>query len=123
MSDLLEQHGDTSVLVRGSDGATVATVQDALDLVGATYLGADAVAVAADRFDDRFFDLESGFAGEVMQKFVNYRVHLVIVGDISRHLEGSRALRALVHEANQGRHVWFVDDMAELDTRLGVIPR
>jgi hypothetical protein len=118
MSDLLEQHGDTSVLVRGSDGAAVATVQDALDLIGATYQGAEVVAVAADRFDDRFFDLESGFAGEVMQKFVNYRVQLVIVGDISRHLEASRALRALVHESNQGRHVWFVADLADLDTRL-----
>jgi hypothetical protein len=120
MSDLLEQHGDKTVLVRRTDGPTVATVQDALDLIGGAFQGAEIVAIAADRLDDRFFVLETGFAGEVMQKFVNYHLQLVIVGDIDRHLEVSRALRALVHESNRGRHVWFVADLAELDTRLGV---
>jgi hypothetical protein len=118
MPDLLEQHGGTTVLVRGTDGPVVGHVQDALDLIGGAFDHADIVAVAADRLDDRFFTLDTGLAGEVMQKFVNYRMHLVIVGDISRHLEASRALRELVHESNRGRHVWFVADLAELGTRL-----
>jgi hypothetical protein len=123
MPDLLEQRHGTAVLVCDADGPVVATVQDALDLIGAAFQGAEVVAVAASRFDDRFFTLSTGLAGEVMQKFVNYRLRLVVVGDIERHVEASSALRALVHESNQGRHVWFVADLAELDARLGASTR
>jgi hypothetical protein len=119
MSDVLEQRHGVTVLVCDDDGPVVATVQDALDLIGAAFQGAEVVAVAAGRLDDRFFTLGTGLAGEVMQKFVNYRLRLVIVGDISGHLAASRALRELVHESNKGRQVWFVADLAELDARLG----
>ena len=76
------------------------------------------MAVPAHRLDPRFFTLGTRFAGEVMQKFVNYRMPLVVVGDITTHLSQSSALRALVQESNQGGHVWFVDDLDALDDRL-----
>jgi Domain of unknown function (DUF4180) len=121
MADLVELRGGVPVLVRAADGPVVATEQDALDLVGAALGQAEVVAVAADRLDDRFFALDSGLAGAVMQKFVNYRLRLVLAGDIARHLEASGALRALVAESNRGRHVWFVADLDELDARLARI--
>jgi hypothetical protein len=118
MPDVIEQRHGVTVFACDADGPAVATVQDALDLIGGAIQEAEVVAVAADRFDDRFFTLDTGLAGEIMQKFANYRLRLVIVGDISRHLAASRALRELVHESNRGRHVWFLADLAELDTRL-----
>ena len=117
-NDALIQYDDVTVLVCGADGPPVATVQDALDLIGAAFSGAEVVAVPAARFDDAFFNLRTGLAGEIMQKFVNYHLRLVIIGNLSGHLEGSAALRALVHESNRGRHVWFVDDLDELGARL-----
>jgi len=119
MADLLEEHRGVQVLVCDPDGGPVATVQDALDVIGSAFQGAEMVALPADRLDERFFTLRTGLAGEIMQKFVNYRLHLVIVGDISRHLESSTALRDLIQESNRGRHVWFVADLAALDARLG----
>lgn len=115
---LVERHG-VPVLVCDSHGAPLTTVQDALDLIGDAIQHAEMVAVPADRLDDRFFALSTGLAGEIMQKFVNYQLRLVIVGDISRHVEASTALRALVDESNRGRHVWFVTDLDGLDARLG----
>ena len=53
-----------------------------------------------------------------MQKFVNYQIRLAVVGDLSAQLERSSALRALVHESNRGRHVWFVDRIEDLDALL-----
>ncbi len=114
---LMERHG-VPVLVCDSDGPPVATVQDALDLIGAAFLGAEVVAVPASRLDSRFFSLKTGLAGEIMQKFVNYQLRLAIVGDISPYLEVSSALRDLVYESNRGQHVWFVADLDDLDTRL-----
>ncbi|GAA0800429.1 DUF4180 domain-containing protein [Spirilliplanes yamanashiensis] len=115
--EVTRRHG-VDVLVCAADGPPVAHPQDALDLIGAAYGRADAVAVPAARFDPRFFELRSGLAGEVMQKFVNYRIRLVIVGDIDARLAASDALRALVAESNRGDQVWFVADLTELDRRL-----
>ena len=118
MPDTVIQYNGGTVLVCDTDGPRVATVQDGLDLIGAAFSQAEVVAVPAARFDDAFFSLRTGLAGEIMQKFVNYHVRLVIVGDLSRHLESSAALRALVHESNRGQHIWFVADLDELGARL-----
>jgi len=106
------------VLVCDPDGPVVATEQDALDLIGAVFLSAEMVAVPAARLDPKFFDLGTRFAGEVMQKFVNYRLRLAVIGDISEHLLASSALQALVHESNRSGHVWFVADLTALDDKI-----
>ncbi|GAA4223627.1 hypothetical protein GCM10022254_01170 [Actinomadura meridiana] len=118
MADAVRELGGLQVLVCDPDGPPVATMQDALDLIGAVFLGAEMVAVPASRLDPRFFELGTRFAGEVMQKFVTYRLRLAIVGDISAQMEASSALRALVQESNGRDHVWFVPDLNDLDARL-----
>ncbi|WP_030591903.1 DUF4180 domain-containing protein [Streptomyces anulatus] len=118
MPDIVEHHG-IPVLVCDADGATIAHVQDALDhLIGAAFQNADVVAVPSTRLDDSFFDLSTGFAGDVLQKFANYQLRLVVVGDIDRHLAASSALPDLVREANRGRDIWFVPDLDALADRL-----
>ena len=118
MTDQVMQRRGVPVLVCDPAGAPVATEQDALDLIGSAFGRAEIVAIPASRLDDRFFALRTGFAGEIMQKFVNYRVRLVIVGDISAQTGASTALRDLVRESNRGGQVWFVTDLDELDARL-----
>lgn len=119
MTDLLVEHHGVPVIVCAAEGPTVATVQDALDqLIGGAFYRAEVVAVPAQRFDDEFFDLSSGLAGEIMQKFVNYHVRLVVLGDITHHLRASSALPDLVRESNRGRHIWFLPDLEALAARL-----
>jgi hypothetical protein len=118
VADLVTERRGVPVLVCGDDGAPIAGTQDALDVIGAAFSRADVVAVPVGRFDERFFELRTGLAGEIMQKFVNYRMRLAVVGDISAHLAASPALRDLVFESNRGGHVWFVADLDELDTHL-----
>jgi hypothetical protein len=118
MPDLLQDRAGVPVLVCDPAGPPITTERDALDLIGAAFLGATVVAVPAQRLDPDFFSLGTRVAGEVMQKFVNYRLRLVIVGDISGHLAASGTLRALVAESNRHDQVWFVPDLAALDERL-----
>ncbi|MEW2630677.1 DUF4180 domain-containing protein [Streptomyces sp. NPDC048389] len=118
MTDVVEERSGVQVLMCDPAGPKVATTQDALDLIGSAFLGAEMVAVPAERLDEEFFSLGTRFAGEIMQKFVNYRLRLAVVGDISQHLEASSALRALVHESNRSDHIWFVPDVDALDARL-----
>ncbi|MFE1315820.1 DUF4180 domain-containing protein [Streptomyces sp. NPDC058755] len=91
----------------------------ALDLIGDA-MGQDAelVVVPVERVADEFFRLRSGVAGAVVQKFANYRLRLAVVGDISRHVDASDALRDFVYESNQGRQLWFVTGYEDLDEKL-----
>jgi len=111
--------GGTRVLVFGADGPPIRSERDAVDLIGDTW-GRDVAwaAIPAERLGDDFFLLSTRIAGEAIQKFVTYGVKLAVVGDISRHVAASTALRDFVHESNRGRHVWFVASLDELESRL-----
>lgn len=107
------------VMVAPADGPPVATGDDALTLIGdALGAGADLVAIPTGRLHPGFLNLSTRMAGEVMQKFTNYRVRLAIVGDISGAAGSSEALTAFVIESNRGEGVWFVDSLADLRDRL-----
>jgi Domain of unknown function (DUF4180) len=113
-----ELHG-TRVLVLDSDGPLVASEQDAVDLVGSLFgTRVSLVAVPVSRLPAAFFSLRSGVAGAIVQKLVNYRIRLAVVGDVESYLAASEALRAYVVEADRGRDVWFVASVSELEGRL-----
>jgi hypothetical protein len=100
-------------------GGVLRTEADALDAIGSLLgTGVDVVAVPVDLLAPEFFDLRTGLAGAVMQKFVQYRLRLAVVGDLSPHTGHSKALRDLVYESNRGNHIWFVPDRSALDARL-----
>ncbi|KUO18285.1 DUF4180 domain-containing protein [Streptomyces dysideae] len=117
-SETVNLHG-VRVLRCTPDGPTLDGERAALDLIGdAMGQEAELVAVPVERVGAEFFRLRSGVAGAVMQKFVNYRVRLAVVGDVSRHVDGSTALRDFVHETNQGRQVWVLADFDALGEKL-----
>jgi hypothetical protein len=115
---VIEAHG-VRMLHCAGDGPLLADEGAAVELVAlALAQRADMVVVPARRLDPRFFTLSSGLAGQFVQKLVNYRLRVTIVGDIRAYVEASSALRDYVSETNRGRQVWFVADPAELDARL-----
>ena len=61
-------------------------------------------------------DAQSGLAGEILQKFVNYQVKMAVYGDFSRYT--SKPLRDFIYESNQGEHFWFVPTREEALRRL-----
>lgn len=94
-------------------------IRDAGDLLGPAWEHeAQWVAIPTERLGDDFFKLATGIAGELVQKCVNYRVRLAILGDISAYVENSRALRSFVYESNHGEHLWFLEDRDALVARL-----
>jgi hypothetical protein len=107
------------VLHLETEGEPISTPDDASDLVGTAWShNANMVAVPVERLDPEFFRLRSGIAGEITQKFVNYRLRLVVIGDIAERVEASDALRDFVWESNIGEQVWFVDDETALADKL-----
>lgn len=95
------------------------TERDASDLVGEALSGsASWVLLPVERLDPEFFRLASGLLGAVLQKLVNYRLRVAIVGDISAQVAQSKALADFVRESERGRTVAFVPDQATLERRI-----
>jgi hypothetical protein len=102
-----------------ADGPAIATDDDTSDLIGGAWsTQATLIAIPVERLDESFFDLSSGFAGEVLGKLGKYRLRIAVVGDISEHTAASDAFDAFVWEANRGDAAWFVPDVAALDAKL-----
>ncbi|MCK2239157.1 MULTISPECIES: DUF4180 domain-containing protein [unclassified Crossiella] len=101
-------------------GPLLGTERDAADLIGEAWSQqARLIAIPVSRLAEGFFRLETRMAGEFTQKFVNYRVPLAFLGDISEHVQRSSALAGYVRETNRGNQIWYLADRAELDQRLG----
>jgi hypothetical protein len=109
----------TAVMVCGPDGIPFDTEGAAVDLVGEA-LGqrVEMVVIPAERLTDDFFQLGTGVAKDIVQKFATYRVRLAIVGDIGHRVEDDAALRAWVAESNRGTEVWFCDTFDDFQVRL-----
>lgn len=91
----------------------ISTAEDALDLLGNLYYqGFDRIIVHEKNIVPEFFDLKTGMAGEVLQKFSNYRVKLAIVGDFSKYT--SKSLQDFIFESNKQRQVCFVRSGTEM---------
>ena len=113
-----ELHG-VRVLECDANEKQLRNYSEAVELIGKAFENhASLIVVPAECLDDDFFRLNTRIAGEMIQKVVQYRQRLVIVGDISPHLAESSALRAFVLEANRGKEVWFLPTREELDERL-----
>jgi len=113
---MIETHGECIVFIADAQGPALAGEADALDLLGLTYgTGAGAIVVPVERLAPEFFDLRTRLAGHFFQKLENYRMRLVVLGDISAHLAASTALRDFVRETNAvGRHFFAPDRAAML---------
>jgi len=61
---------------------TIGSADEIVDILGnASYVNCTKVIIHSDSFESGFFDLRTGLAGEILQKFSNYRMRLAIVGD------------------------------------------
>jgi len=67
--------------------------------------------IHAESLLPEFFDLKSGIAGEILQKFSNYRMKLAIVGDFSEIK--SKSLRDFIRESNDRKIISFVSTVNE----------
>src|SRR5689334_2907490 len=109
MSDTVTTINGVTALVCAPEGQTLASENDAVDLIGeALSSGAELVVIPVERLDPAFFQLSTRVAGLFMQKLVNYRRRLVILGDISAYVAASQAFHDFVYESNRGNQIWFL---------------
>ncbi|MEQ8174655.1 MAG: DUF4180 domain-containing protein [Syntrophomonadaceae bacterium] len=80
---------------------------DFLELIaGSIY---DVYILRQEDFDESFFNLSTGVAGEILQKASNYRIRMAIVGDFSNF--ASKALADFIYESNRVKQIVFVESV------------
>lgn len=90
-----------------SEVPVINKIEDGLDLLGNLYYqGFDKIILHEENITPDFFDLSTGIAGEILQKFSTYRVRLAIVGDFTKYT--SKSLWDFIYESNKGKHICFV---------------
>ena len=95
-----------------SDRVEIRKVQDVLDLMAdCDYQGARKIILHEKNIIADFFDLKTGLAGEILQKFSNYFVELAIVGDFSKY--SSQSLQDFIYESNKVGRINFVSSVEE----------
>jgi hypothetical protein len=103
-----------SIAELNGNGVVLSTAQQFLQMMMDSC--AEGIIVHQKNIDEQFFDLRSGLAGEMLQKVVNYRLRLAIVGDFS--IYESNSLRDFIFESNKSNSIAFVATVEEAIKKL-----
>ncbi|MFF0828207.1 DUF4180 domain-containing protein [Brevibacillus sp. NPDC003359] len=100
--------GVGNIAVVSGTEVLIEDVQSALDLIATVHYEADSHRIILDKslLHESFFDLKTRLAGEILQKFINYRVKVAIVGDFSVYT--SKSLKDFIYESNNGKDIFFL---------------
>jgi hypothetical protein len=91
------------------DNCIINNTENILDLIAEIGLqGCNKIIIRENNLHKDFFRLSTGLAGDILQKFSNYRVRLAIIGDFSKY--SSNSLHDFIRECNRGNLVFFADD-------------
>ena len=110
----IETHiiNDTEIAEIVSADVIIKSAEDGLDLLGNIYYqGFDKIIVHEKNVTPDFFDLKNGLAGEILQKFSNYRIRLALVGDFSSY--SGKSIKDFIYESNNTGHINFVPSVEQ----------
>lgn len=100
-----------------SEGILVHNAQDAVELIFACFeYDTDKIILQQKNLPPDFFDLKTGLAGEILQKFSTYQAYLAIVGNFSNY--SSKSLKDFIFESNKQGRINFVATMEEAIEKL-----
>ncbi|MBB6733605.1 DUF4180 domain-containing protein [Cohnella zeiphila] len=103
-----EIHNGVELALIDSDEMLIVDVPSALDLMATVWhqSGSNRMVLDKSAIHEDFFELRSGLAGEIIQKFINYRMKVAIVGDFSVY--SSKSLKDFIYECNKGNDLFFL---------------
>jgi hypothetical protein len=99
-------HGVIEII---DDNVIINEMDDVLNLLSTDDW--DTILLKKENIKNDFFNLSTGFAGELLQKFSTYRIRLAIIGDYTNIT--SNALKDFIYESNKGKQILFVKTVEE----------
>jgi hypothetical protein len=104
-----------------SDEILIKDVQSALDLMATVRYETDCDSIIINKslLSEDFFDLRTGVAGDILQKYINYQMKIAIVGDFS--IYKSESLKDFIYECNNGKDIFFLSDEKQAVEKLSTV--
>ena len=91
------------------DSFIISCADDVPDILGELGMNnCDRIIIHERNLHKDFFILRTRIAGDILQKFSNYRVRLAIVGDFSKY--PGKSFNDFMRESNRGNLVFFAGD-------------
>lgn len=105
-----------NLVVAANSGIAIQTIGDISNLIGVSY-NADGLILSESDLPAEFFDLRTGFAGELFQKLSNYQIRTaLILQDFDAY---GKRFSELAYEHQTHGMVRFVRSMEEATAWLG----
>jgi hypothetical protein len=115
------KENNIEIAVVSSCEILITDVQSALDFMATIRYdnGCDRIIINKSAICEDFFHLSTKLAGEILQKFINYRVKIAIVGDFSAYT--SKSLKDFIYESNNGKDIFFLSDEKKAVEKLSLV--
>lgn len=109
----IDNNQSSQIAIINDKEIILSSVQDALDLMATISYeyGCYKIIIHKSAIIDDFFDLKTGLAGEILQKYINYGVKIAIIGDFSE--VSKKSLRDFIYESNNGNDIFFLGNMPQ----------
>lgn len=110
----IQVHDDIAELT--ANGLIINNAEEGFQILADQYYqGFDKIILYEKNITPEFFDLKTRLAGEILQKFSNYKVRLVIIGEFNYP---AQSLADFIRESNKGKLVNFAAHIEEALARL-----
>ena len=118
--DVIKQNDKEIAIIRSND-ILITDVQSVLDLIATVSFETGCYRIILDKsvICEDFFQLSTKFAGEILQKCVNYHVKMAIVGDFLVYT--SKSLKDFIYESNRGKDIFFLSDEKQAIEKLSLV--
>lgn len=113
--------GGINIAVVRNDTVVISDVQSALDFIATVQYEVDSrrIIIHKSLISESFFDLKTRLAGEILQKFINYKVKIAIVGDFSIYT--SKSLKDFIYECNKGNDIFYLGTEQQAIEKLSTL--
>jgi hypothetical protein len=113
--------GGGNIAVVSSSEILIGDVQSAMDLMATVQYeaGCDRIVINKSLLSESFFDLKTRLAGEILQKFINYRVKVAIIGNFSVYT--SQNFQDFIYECNSGNDIFFLPTEQQAFEKLSML--
>lgn len=121
MNTRIVKTNNTAIAIVNSETICIADGQTALDFMMSVNdeTQCRSIVINKEALTEEFYILSTRVAGEVLQKFINYRFKLAIVGDFSGYK--SQSLKDFIFESNNGKDIFFVSSENDAIEKLSKV--
>lgn len=114
------KENNIEIAIVSSEHILITDTQSALDFIATVdyETGCSRMIISKSSICEEFFDLSTKIAGDILQKFINYRKKIAVIGDFS--IYASKSFKDFIYECNRGKDIFFLPNERQAIEKLSM---